>query len=68
MPYGTILTKNILNGLICIFSMTYDRVVYYKNNNFYALYFTSGWCQDENTSTSMITGVKHIELNQFSDG
>ena len=28
----------------------------------------SGWCQDGNTSSRTITEVKHLELNQFSDG
>ena len=29
----------------------------------------SGWCQDGNTSTYfMITEVKHLDFNQFSDG
>ena len=28
----------------------------------------SDWCQDGNTSSRMITEVKHLELDQFSDG
>ena len=32
------------------------------------LYSVSGWCQNGNTSSRAITEVKHLELNQFSDG
>ena len=28
----------------------------------------SGWCQYGNTSSRMVTEVKHLELKQFSDG
>ena len=30
--------------------------------------FVSGWCQDGNTSSRAITEVKHLELNQSSEG